>query len=230
MDALLGAYVLDALEADERALVEDVPRHATRAPAPRSTSSARPPRCSPVRPRSTTTAPPELWARIAAEVEASDDAAARADAADELATRGARKASRARDVDRLGGRRGRGGRSSSLLAVQVVSLNDELDDERNHGERRGGVRPAPAEAEGARQADARRPRTATLARVVLLPDGTGYLVNDELAPLCRRRDVPAVGDRRRRRRGPRRSRPACSVPIHEALPFKVDGPGRRASR
>ena len=47
----------------------------------------------------------------------------------------------------------------------------------------------------------RAPRTVALepangaevARVVVLPDGTGYLKSDDLAPLDARAHVPAVG-------------------------------------
>ena len=179
LDALLGAYVLDALEPDERALVEDYldthPRARAEVDDLRETTAV-----LAGAPVGDTTAPAELWARIAAEVEAGDDAAARADAADELATRRARKVSRpamwiasavaAAAVVLV-----------ALLAAQVVSLNDELDDERNPANVAAAYDRA-ADTEGARQADLVA-QDGTLARVVMLPDGTGYLVNENMEPL-----------------------------------------------
>ena len=177
----LGAYVLDALEPDERALVEDYldthPRARAEVDELRETTAV-----LAGAPVGDTTAPAELWARIAAEVEAGDDAAARADAADELATR---RAAQGRPRPRCGSLP-RSPRPRSvlvaLLAAQVVSLNDELDDERN---------PANVAAAFDRATDSRRctpggprgPGRHQLARVVMLPDGTGYLVNENMEPL-----------------------------------------------
>ena len=67
------------------------------------------------------------------------------------------------------------------------------------------------------------PSGATVARVVLLPDGTGYLKNDGMAPLAGRADVPAVGADRVERRAGRRSRPACSAPTRARVAFHTSG-------
>ena len=65
---------------------------------------------------------------------------------------------------------------------------------------------------------------ATLARVVLLPDGTGYLRGDEPEAAARRQDVPAVGAHRFDGRTRSRSRPACSVRIRRRSAFHASGP------
>jgi anti-sigma-K factor RskA len=171
LDALLGAYVLDALEPDERALVEQYlevnPRARAEVDELRETTAM-----LAGAPVGDTTAPAELWARIAAEVD--DDAAS-----DELATRRARRRSRRRlwvtsvvaaaAVVLV-----------ALLAAQVISLNNQLDDAQDPSNIAADFERA-TDADGARQAELASDHQ--LARVVMLPDGTGYLVNDDLTPL-----------------------------------------------
>ena len=72
-----------------------------------------------------------------------------------------------------------------LLATQVVSLNHRLDNTPGTGESAAAVR---VRARGRvsrapRSSRWRPPDGADVARVVLLPDGSGYLKNDGLAPL-----------------------------------------------
>jgi anti-sigma-K factor RskA len=175
LDALLGAYVLDALDPDERAAVERYldanPRARAEVDDLRETAAV-----LAAAPVADTTAPPELWDRIAADLDTGDGDTV--PPADELAAR-------------------RGGRSrravwftsvaavaavlvAALLAVQVLTLNDDLDDARdpaNVAERFDRA----TDVDGAQQAQLVSDHGT--ARVVVLPDGTGYLVNDDLAPL-----------------------------------------------
>ncbi|HEY5171508.1 MAG TPA: anti-sigma factor [Acidimicrobiia bacterium] len=183
LDAMLGAYALDALDADERTRVEAyVERNArARDEVDELRESAASLALAPV---DDTSAPPGLWDRIASAIEAdvvapddSQDAAGR----DELATRRAR--------------RGRGPRWMSwavaaaavaavVLAAQVISLHRRLDDARGTGEKDAAAAFVRAgHVDGARQVALVPAHGAEVARVVLLPDGSGYLKSDGLAPL-----------------------------------------------
>ena len=73
---------------------------------------------------------------------------------------------------------------AALLATQVVSLNHRLDNAPGSGE----TAAAAAFAHASRIARARKvsltsERGTEVARVVVLPDGSGYMKNDGLAPL-----------------------------------------------
>jgi anti-sigma-K factor RskA len=173
MDSLLGAYVLDALEADERAQVELHLEQDARARREvdelRETVAA-----LAIAPGIDEPAPQELWDRIAAQIE--DETPA-----DELAARRARKASRP-VVWVTSAVAAVAAIAVIVLALQVVSLNNDLDKERQPSAAR-------ITAEYDRAAQTEGARTATLAsdrgtaRVVLLPDGTGFIVNDGLPPV-----------------------------------------------
>jgi len=171
LDALLGAYVLDALEPDERALVEqyleDNPRARAEVDDLRETTAV-----LAGAPVGDTTAPAELWDRIAAEVD--DDTAG-----DELAPRRAGRRSR-RTMWIASVVAAAAVVLVALLAVQVISLNNQLDDAQDPANVAANFDRA-TEAEGAREAELASDHQ--LARVVMLPDGTGYLVNDDLTPL-----------------------------------------------
>ncbi len=172
MDSLLGAYVLDALESDERAQVELHLEHDARArrevDALRETVAA-----LATAPGIDEPAPQELWDRIAAQI---DEAPT-----DELAARRSRRASRP-VVWITSAVAAVAAVAVIVLALQVVSLNNDLDKERQ---------PTAARISAAydRAAQTQGARTATLAsdrgtaRVVLLPDGTGFIVNDGLPPV-----------------------------------------------
>jgi anti-sigma-K factor RskA len=172
LDALLGAYVLDAIEAEERALVDayivENPRAHTEVDDLRETVGflGSLPLTDPV-------APPALWDRIRAEVEADEP----------------------RVVPELAARRGISRRAfwissvaaaaavvvAALLALQVFNLNNDLDEAKKPKDIAAQFEQA-ANAEGAREVDLRSDNV-TVGRVVLLPDGTGYMVNDDLQPL-----------------------------------------------
>jgi hypothetical protein len=173
LDALLGAYTLDALDPAERAAVEAYLARNPRARAEvddlRETAAV-----LATAPVEGTSAPGELWERIAAEV--GDDPAR---PTDELAER----------RERRGGRRAAWIASvvaaaalllAALLTAQVLSLHRDLDDARE-GDLVAAFDRA-TEIEGARQG-ALVAGEREVARVVMLPDGTGYLVGDDLQPL-----------------------------------------------
>jgi anti-sigma-K factor RskA len=171
MDALLGAYVLDAVDVDERALID---AYLDENPSARDEvddlletvallASA---------PLGDTSAPPELWDRIEAELDGAPT--------DELA---ARRSRRSRPVVWIATAVAAVATAAAIvLALQVVSLNRDLD----HAKQ---PTAANLEANFDRAAKVRGAREVTLhstrgdARVVLLPDGHGYIVNDDLPAL-----------------------------------------------
>jgi anti-sigma-K factor RskA len=172
MDALLGAYVLDALDADERARVEEYLEQNPHARAEvddlRETAAV-----LATAPVSDMSAPPELWARIASELDP-------APAGDELAQR--RTARRSRGVWIATAAAVVAAAAAIVLAIVAVSLDTDLD----HAREPGSAQLAEAfdratRIDGAREVDLASDRGD--ARVVVLPDGTGYLVSDDLQPL-----------------------------------------------
>jgi len=171
LDSLLGAYALDALDAADRARVEVYLEHdaAARAEVDEMRETAASLALLPDTPLE---APPEVWSRI-------HDAIARAEPpADELA---ARRSTRAWWIAPLAVA---AAIAIVVLAVQVASLNRQLD--HAHQSRPDAIAAAfdhAMKVDGARTAGLRSTSGATLARVVLLPDGTGYLRGDDLRPL-----------------------------------------------
>jgi anti-sigma-K factor RskA len=172
---LLGAYALDALDADDRERVERYLDASATARAEvdemRETASM-----LALTPPHGETAPAELWDRIAEHIAASPE------------TR--EPVQQAAEVVDLSARRGVPWKFAApfaaaaaiiigLLAYQVVDLRGQVDDN-----------PVPTASAYDRAAKVQGAQTAaltggnsTLARIVVLPDGTGYLVNDNLAPL-----------------------------------------------
>jgi anti-sigma-K factor RskA len=186
LDALLGAYALDALDPDERALVEEYiaanPHARDEVDELRESAAS-----LALAPIDDTTAPADLWERISATIEGEHLAQATGDERDDHD-----------DHDELAARRARRGRSGRwlsivtvaaavaaiLLAAQVISLNHRLHDSRTPGERNAAAAFERAgRVKGARQVALTPAQGAEVARVVLLPDGSGYLKNDGLAPL-----------------------------------------------
>jgi anti-sigma-K factor RskA len=177
LDSLLGAYALDALDAADRARVEVYLERdaAARAEVDEMRETAASLALLPDIPLE---APAEVWTRIhdAIAVDASPGDAE--PPVDELA---ARRAARAWWFAPLAVA---AAIAIVVLAVQVASLNRKLD--RAH--RAGPAALAAAfdqamHVEGARTAGLTASSGATLARVVLLPDGTGYLRGDHLQRL-----------------------------------------------
>ena len=176
LDALLGAYVLDALDPDERARIDDYLTRNPRARAEvddlRETTAV-----LAAAPLDDDAASDDLWTRIAAEVSADPDVAP----VDELAQRRASRRSRATWI--ASAVAASAAVVALVLAVQVVALNDDLDDAQDPSSEN-----VAAEFDRAMEMDGAREAALTsgdnvMARVVVLPDGTGYLVNDALAPL-----------------------------------------------
>jgi anti-sigma-K factor RskA len=183
LDTLLGAYALDALEPGEREQVDAY--LATNARARDEVDELRESAASlALAPVDDLTAPPELWDRITSTIDAEDAAeASGADAEDdELAPRRARRGTnRARWLSLVTA-------AAAVIAVvlgtQVVSLHRELDDAHVTGEQATAAAfERAAHAQGARQVALMPVNGAEVARLVLLPDGSGYLKNDGLAPL-----------------------------------------------
>jgi anti-sigma-K factor RskA len=185
LDSLLGAYALDALDADERARVDAYLRDDAAARAEvddlRETAAS-----LALLPDTPMEAPPELWARIERAIVADPDAGSReaatanASPADELASR---RAQRAR-VRWTAPAAAAAAIAIVVLALQVVSLHRRLDTARRLGAKATAAAfDRAANAPGAREVGLRSGSGATLARVVLLPDGTGYLRGDGLSPL-----------------------------------------------
>jgi hypothetical protein len=184
LDALLGAYALDALDTDERIRVDVYLAGNARArdEVDELRESAASLALAPV---GDATAPPELWDRIARTIQ--DERAAETGSVEEtggadLAARRARR--RVRTVRWVSLAAAAAAVAAAVLAAQVISLRNRLDDERATGEKDAAAAFVRAgHATGARQLALAPAHGAEVARVVLLPDGSGYLKNDGLARL-----------------------------------------------
>jgi anti-sigma-K factor RskA len=172
LDALLGAYALDALDADERRQVEEYlaenPSAQSEVDELRETAASL--ALSPSA-GAEEAAPPELWQRISQSIAAEPKSAA---PVDELAARRERRrtpwvvivASVAAAI-------------AIVLGAQVVSLNGRLDDNRTVAAAFDRAAKSKDAKNIALQADG-----ANVARVVLLPDGSGFLKADNLPKLA----------------------------------------------
>ena len=177
LDALLGAYALDALDGEERALVEEYIEHNPRARAEidELRESAAALALSPV---DDLRAPDGLWEKISASIEQDDQELAAPISLDE------QRAKRRRFATRAGGFIAVAASIAVvILAVQVISLNGRLDDTRNPSTATAAAFDRAKAVDGAKQLALAPESGAEVARVVLLPDGTGYLKNDGMRPL-----------------------------------------------
>jgi anti-sigma-K factor RskA len=188
LDSLLGAYALDAIDADDRARVDAYLETDDNARAEvddmRETAAS-----LAMLPDSPMDAPPELWTRISQSIGAERAPAIAADRS-QAGTHPAHE-----PVDELAARRSRRARwvapvaavaaiAVILLAVQVVSLHGRLDTAHQVGPK--GTAAAfdrAIKAKGAQLVGLRSGSGFALAEVVLLPGGAGYLRGDHLAPL-----------------------------------------------
>jgi anti-sigma-K factor RskA len=180
LDSLLGAYALDALDRDERLRVDAYLARNERArdEVDELRESAAALALAPV---DDTSAPPELWARIsdAIDTEQSVDADA---VGDEIAA--ARSRRRARSARWMSVAAAAAVVVAALLASQVASLQHRLDNSRSTGETAAAAAFTRAgRVEGAKKLSLSPAGGAEVARVVLLPDGSGYLKNDAMADL-----------------------------------------------
>ncbi len=186
LEMLLGAYALDALDPDERTRVDAYlasnPRARYEVDELRESAAS-----LALAPVDDAIAPPELWDRISRAIEEDRVPESEEGERDQLATRRARR-----------GRTGTGARRRSpaaiaaiaaavvalVLAAQVISLHRRLDDARGTGEKDAAAAFQRAgRVAGAREVALAPSKGAEVARVVLLPDGSGYLENDGLARL-----------------------------------------------
>jgi anti-sigma-K factor RskA len=185
LDALLGAFALDALDRDDRDRVERYLEQdaAARAEVDEMRETAASLALAPA----SIEAPPELWARIAREIESGPAATAPAGApsagpaGDELAARRGRRTPVVRWVLPAAAV---AAAVIAVLAAQVVSLHHQLDGA--HRASPGALAAAfdrATKVGGARELALAGGPGAPVARVVLLPDGTGYLRGDHLRPV-----------------------------------------------
>jgi len=177
LDALLGAYALDALDPDERDRVDAYVNRNER--ARREVDELRESAAAlALAPVDDTTAPAGLWDRINVAID--DDLDGRGGAeTDELATRRA-----SRGTGWMPWAIAAAVFVAGLLATQVVSLNHRLDNTPGTGESAAASAFAHASrVDGAKKLTLAPADGGDVARVVLLPDGSGYMKNDGLAPL-----------------------------------------------
>jgi anti-sigma-K factor RskA len=181
LDSLLGAYALDALDATDRARVdEDLTANAAarvEVDEMRETAAA-----LALLPDTPMEAPPELWARISETIAGDRDEVTTDDAVaapvDEVA---ARRATRARWIAPA---TVAAAIVIVVLAVQVVSLRRQVDDAHRSGPAAlAAAFDRATKVDGARAVGLESSTGARLARLVLLPDGTGYLRGDGVVPL-----------------------------------------------
>jgi anti-sigma-K factor RskA len=182
LDALLGAYALDALDDDERARVEAYieSNDAARREVDELRESAAALALAPVDDLST---PPALWDRISTTIapQVAEATGPTAGPGDELAARRARRGWSSRWV---GLAAAAAAVAVVLLAVQVISLRGDLDDARSPDSSALAARYDRAtKVDGARELELVASRGSEVARLVLLPDGSGVMLNDSLADL-----------------------------------------------
>jgi len=182
LDSLLGAYALDALDADDRSRVE---AYLDREPTARAeVDDLRETAASlALLPDTPMDAPPELWARIEQAIGATTPAAgvaAAGGAVDDLASRRARRV--AVRVAAIG--TAAAAIAIVVLAAQVTSLHRQLNRANSlSANATAAAFNRAATAPGAREVGLESGSGATLARLVLMPDGSGYLRGDHLRPL-----------------------------------------------
>jgi anti-sigma-K factor RskA len=182
LDSLLGAYALDALDAEDRARVDAyLERDATaRAQVDEMRETAA---TLALLPDAAMDAPPDMWERIAQQIATDAEAAAPTAVPqperDDLAARRARRTrTRWTAVAAVAA-----AIAIVVLAAQVTSLRNQLDNSRSSATAMAIAFGRAAKAPGAREAGLRSQSGATLARIVLLPDGAGYLRGDRLERL-----------------------------------------------
>jgi Anti-sigma-K factor rskA len=171
LDALLGAYALDALDADERLRVDAYlsANVGARDEVDELRESAAAFALAPV---DDTTAPAELWDRISEAIDGADELARRRESRGLPGVRWMAWAATAAAVAAL------------LLAAQVIVLHRQLDRTRQTGQQAAASAFVRAgHVSGARKVALTPAKGAEVARVVLLPDGSGYLKSDRMAQL-----------------------------------------------
>ena len=213
LDSLLGAYALDALDPDDRVRVDAYLEHdaAARAEVDDMHETAA---SLAMLPAETMDAPPELWDRIAGAIAAERAATAALELGRDVGELDELAAAAAAAIVVV------------VLAAQVSSLHGQL----NRAHQLGPAAMAAAfdraaKTDGARETGLTTGSGATLARVVLLPDGTGYLRGDHLAPLPSDRTYQlwaVTGDAKK----PVTVSAGVLGPDPQAVSFRASGPVR----
>ena len=164
LDALLGAYALDALDDIERARVDRylaVNRRARDEVDELRESAA----SLALAPRDDLSAPPELWERISSSIAAQPRAT----------TSAPPRFSRARLASMV---------LAVAAAIAIVVLAVQVAGNNNRGRRDVNAAFASAWSRAdARKLSVQQPGGAAVARIVLLPDGTSFLRNDAMQAL-----------------------------------------------
>jgi anti-sigma-K factor RskA len=193
LDDLLGVYALDAVDGDERAQVE---AYLEREPAARA-RVAEYREATALLTQPVAEAPDGLWQRIEASL--GEHRAPRGATVVAIETR--RTRTRRRIVAGIAA--AAAAVLIALLGVKVVQQDDRIDQLANRlDDRGGGVLAAARNAiddPRAERVSLRSPDGSMEARVVLLPDGEGYVLDDNLATLVPGRTYQLwalVGDRR----------------------------------
>ena len=185
LDALLGAYALDAVDDDERLRVDAylAQNASARAEVDELLESAAALALAPV---DDLTAPAGLWDRISqtiADEQESEELAVQPAAVavrDDLAAR--RSARSSRRVRWMGFLAAAAVVAVAVLATQVISLHHKLDTRVGESDAAAAFSRA-QHVSGARSVALAPPDGAEVARLVLLPDGNGYLKSDSMARL-----------------------------------------------
>jgi hypothetical protein len=189
LDELLGAYALDALDDGERRRVEEY--LVTNAMASAEVDQLRETAASlSLLSDVEETAPPSLWGRIAAAIDSAGGAerarasgTERADGNEVVVLRPRRARLATWAVSAMAAA---AAIAVVVLAAQNASLRGDLDEARSGDPE--AVYADAASRPGAREVElAAAEQGGELARIVYLPDGTGYLLADNLAPLSRDR-------------------------------------------
>jgi anti-sigma factor RsiW len=222
IDELLGAYALDAVDGGDRTRVES---YLGAAPAARAEVDELRETAAMLAlvPPADELAPPELWTRIKANIDETTKPAP-----------GSSDASPANVVDINARRRGPSWKVVApvaaaaaviigLLAYQVVDLHRQVDNATATGPVASQALFERASKVPGAQVTTLTGNGASLARLVVLPDGTGYMVNEGLAPLGDSQTYQLwalVGDAKH----PTAISAGVLGPSPVAAPFKVSGP------
>jgi anti-sigma-K factor RskA len=184
LDALLGAYALDALDRSERARVDAYLR--VNARARDEVDEMRESAASLAATQTDTgAAPPEVWDQISRAIDAESPrppSVPSHDPYDEVAERRAHRSWRG--IDWAAVFAAAAAIVALALVAQVMSLTRRLDDARGIGEKAAAAGfDRAGHAHGARHGALSSTDGTQVARVVLLPDGSGYFKNDGMTPL-----------------------------------------------
>jgi anti-sigma-K factor RskA len=184
LDSLLGAYAIDALDRNERARVDAYLRVNARARA--EVDELRESAASLAATQTDAGAPPpQVWEQISRAVDAetaTPGSLPPRDPYDDLADHRAHRSWRG--IDWAAVFAVAAAIVALALVAQVMSLTRRLDDVRGTGEKAASAAFERAgHSRGARSGALTSSEGTQVARIVLLPDGSGYFKNDGMTPL-----------------------------------------------